>query len=54
MASATLVDSVSQTKGITFAAVSLVLVSIWRAIWITQKVRFNLGSLDVAAGASEA
>jgi len=37
-----------------FTAVLLVLASIWRAIWNAQNVSFELGSLDVAVGASHA
>jgi len=36
------------------ALASLVLASIWRAIWSTQNIRFELCSLDVAVRASEA
>jgi len=52
-ASASLVDSESQAKCITFTAVLLVLASALVAIWSTQQVRSELCSLDIAVRVSE-
>jgi len=54
MASASLADSVSQAKGITFYGSVVCVGQHLHALWRAQKISFKQCSIDVAVWASEA